>query len=58
MENLDFGAALNGDIGNVPEAATSMVLESIGRDLLVFSAASVIVTPIATALTSRLFWDT
>lgn len=34
----------------VPEAATSMVLESIGRDLLVFLSASVVVTPVASAL--------
>jgi len=43
-EGLDIGVALN-DVGNVPEAATSMVLDSIGRDLLVFLSASVIVTP-------------
>jgi len=50
FDNLDIGGALNGNVGNVPEAATSIVLESIGRDLLVFLAASVIVTPIATTL--------
>jgi Kef-type K+ transport system membrane component KefB len=49
-ETLDIGGALNEYIGNVPEAATSMVLESIGRDLMVFLSASVIVTPLATAI--------
>jgi Kef-type K+ transport system membrane component KefB len=47
FDELDVGGALNRDVGNVPEAATSMVLASIGRDLLVFLAASVVVTPIA-----------
>lgn len=44
---LDIGAALGEDLGKVPELETSLVLESIGRDLLVFLAASVVVTPLA-----------
>lgn len=49
-DGLDIGDALNRDVGIVPEAATSMVLESIGKDLLVFLSASVIVTPICVSL--------
>jgi len=49
-DNLDIGDALNRDVGNVPEAATSMVLESIGKDLLVFLSASVLVTPICASI--------
>eukprot|EP00550_Attheya_septentrionalis_P002134 CAMPEP_0198291252 /NCGR_PEP_ID=MMETSP1449-20131203/8840_1 /TAXON_ID=420275 /ORGANISM="Attheya septentrionalis, Strain CCMP2084" /LENGTH=743 /DNA_ID=CAMNT_0043989869 /DNA_START=335 /DNA_END=2566 /DNA_ORIENTATION=- len=48
--SLDIGGALNGNVGNVPEAATSMVLASIGRDLLIFLAASVVVTPLSLVL--------
>jgi len=44
---LDIGGALNEDLGKIPELQTSLVLESIGRDLLVFLAASVVVTPLA-----------
>jgi Kef-type K+ transport system membrane component KefB/voltage-gated potassium channel Kch len=50
FENLDVGGALFNNVGSVPEAATSMVLESVGHDLLVFLMASVIVTPLATYL--------
>lgn len=50
-DTLDIGSALRDDVGgNIPEAATSLVLESIGRDLLVFLSASVVVTPFANAL--------
>lgn len=49
-ESLNIGGALHGNVGNVPEAATSMVLESMGRDLLVFLGASVIVTPLSNAI--------
>lgn len=49
-QSLNIGGALHGNVGNVPEAATSMVLESMGRDLLVFLAASVIVTPLSNVL--------
>jgi Kef-type K+ transport system membrane component KefB len=50
-DTLNIGSALSRNaIGNVPEAATSMVMDSIGRDLLVFLTASVIVTPVATAI--------
>ena len=34
--NLDIGDALKRDFSSVPKAATFMVLESIGKDLLVF----------------------
>lgn len=44
---LDIGGALVKDLGKIPELQTSLVLESIGRDLLVFLAASVMVTPLA-----------
>ena len=50
MDNLDIGGALNNDVGRIPEAATSIVLESIGHDILVFLAVSVFVTPISNAL--------
>jgi len=50
MNELDIGGALDQDIGVVPEAATSAVLESVGRDLLVFLVASVVVTPLASFL--------
>jgi Kef-type K+ transport system membrane component KefB len=48
-DGLDIGSSLN-QIGNVPEAATTMVMDSIGRDLLVFLTASVFVTPICKSL--------
>lgn len=44
-DNLDIGDALKRDVGNVPEAAPSIVLESIGKDLLVFLSASVYAKP-------------
>ena len=47
---LDIGGALNEDLGKIPELQTSLVLESIGRDLLVFLAASVVVTPLANTI--------
>ncbi|KAI2512935.1 TrkA-N domain [Fragilaria crotonensis] len=50
FEMLDVGGALRSNVARVPEAATSMVLESVGRDLLVFLMASVVVTPLATYL--------
>jgi Kef-type K+ transport system membrane component KefB len=34
-------------LGKIPELQTSMVLESIGQDLLIFLAASVVVVPLA-----------
>lgn len=50
FDQLDVGTALRSNVARVPEAATSMVLESVGRDLLVFLMASVVVTPLATYL--------
>ena len=47
---LDIGGALNEDLAKIPELQTSLVLESIGRDLLVFLAASVVVTPLANTI--------
>lgn len=47
---LDVGAGLSNDVGKIPERETSLVLESIGFDLLIFLTASVIVMPIAKAL--------
>lgn len=49
-QSLNIGGALHGNVGNIPEAATSLVLESLGRDLLVFLGASVIVTPLSTVI--------
>ena len=45
-ENLDPGLALEYDVSGM-SGATAMVLDSIGRDLIVFLAASVVVTPVA-----------
>ena len=46
--HIDIGGALNDDVGRkIPELQTSMVLESIGQDLLIFLAASVVVVPLA-----------
>jgi hypothetical protein len=47
---LDVGAGLSQAVGNIPEIETSIVLKSIGYDLLVFLAASVCITPLAKAL--------
>ena len=46
-----LGSSLSGEpLEIVPEAATDAVLESLGRDLIVFLSASVVVTPLASAL--------
>jgi len=50
MNNLDIGSSLYNTQKQIPEAQTSMVLESIGQDLLVFLTASVIITPLCNAL--------
>ena len=50
FDELDIGGSLGFTSNQIPEDQTSMVLESIGRDLLVFLTASVIVTPISQAL--------
>jgi Kef-type K+ transport system membrane component KefB/Trk K+ transport system NAD-binding subunit len=49
-ETMNIGDALRGDVGLVPEAATTMVLESIGRDLLLLLAATVVVMPVSKKL--------
>jgi Kef-type K+ transport system membrane component KefB len=49
-ETMNIGSALRGDVGMVPEAATTMVLESIGRDLLLLLAATVVVMPVSKKL--------
>lgn len=46
-ETMNIGSALRGNVDMVPEAATAMVLESIGRDLLVLLAATVVVMPLS-----------
>jgi Sodium/hydrogen exchanger family len=46
-QSLDIGNTLSREIGLVPETTTTTVLNSLGYDLLVFLAASVVVTPIA-----------
>eukprot|EP00588_Corethron_pennatum_P002171 CAMPEP_0194285666 /NCGR_PEP_ID=MMETSP0169-20130528/30720_1 /TAXON_ID=218684 /ORGANISM="Corethron pennatum, Strain L29A3" /LENGTH=824 /DNA_ID=CAMNT_0039031849 /DNA_START=54 /DNA_END=2525 /DNA_ORIENTATION=+ len=50
--SLDVGSGLFGasTVGGVPEEATGMVLESLGHDLLIFLAASVVVTPLSNIL--------
>lgn len=50
FQEMNIGEALSDDVGNVPESATIMVLDSIGRDLLVFLSASVVVSTFATAV--------
>ncbi len=50
FKELHVGSALKFTSNEIPEDQTSLVLESIGRDLLVFLAASVIVTPISQVL--------
>ena len=53
FNELDIGSALDINIksGNlIDEEATGAVLESIGQDLLIFLAASVVVTPVSNAL--------
>jgi len=49
-EALDSGGSLAATAKLTPEIATSLVLESMGRDLLVFLTASVVVVPLATTL--------
>jgi Kef-type K+ transport system membrane component KefB len=49
-ESLDIGSNLSRDVGRIPETTTSIVLESLGYDVLVFLAASVFVTPVCKAL--------
>ena len=49
-QSLDIGANLARNVGQIPETTTSLVLESLGYDLLVFLAASVFVRPICNAL--------
>ena len=52
FDELDIGSSLSSDVNKVavPAVATSMVLESMGKDFLVFLAASVFVTSLATAV--------
>jgi len=53
FDELDIGSALGTDAnqGNlIDDEATGAVLESIGQDLLIFLAASVIVTPVSSAM--------
>mmetsp|Transcript_9471 Transcript_9471/g.12283 ORF Transcript_9471/g.12283 Transcript_9471/m.12283 type:complete len:804 (+) Transcript_9471:198-2609(+) len=53
FDSLDIGGAINNKLDverSIPAATTGMVLDSIGRDLLVFLTASVLITPVATAL--------
>jgi Kef-type K+ transport system membrane component KefB len=51
-DSLDLGSlsSMNGSGGDVSEEATTMVMGSIGRDLLVFLSASVLVTTVASTL--------
>ena len=50
FNEMNIGESLEFTSNQIPEDQTSMVLESIGKDLLVFLAASVIVTPISQTL--------
>lgn len=45
-QSLDIGSNLSREIEQVPTTTTSIVLSSLGYDLLVFLAASVFVTPL------------
>jgi len=49
-QSLDIGSNLSRNVGQIPETTTSLVLESLGYDLLVFLAASVFVTPVCKSL--------
>lgn len=49
-DSLSIGSNLSRNVGQIPETTTSLVLESLGYDLLVFLAASVFVTPVCQAL--------
>jgi Kef-type K+ transport system membrane component KefB len=49
-QSLDIGSNLSRNVGQIPETTTSLVLESLGYDLLVFLAASVFVTPVCKTL--------
>lgn len=51
FNELDIGSALEDIDGNIiDEEATGAVLETIGQDLLIFLAASVVVTPLSNTL--------
>ena len=49
-DSLDIGSSLSREVSSIPEITTDIVLESLGYDLLVFLAASVIVTPLSKLL--------
>jgi len=49
-QSLSIGSNLSRNVGQIPETTTSLVLESMGYDLLVFLAASVFVTPVCKSL--------
>ena len=49
-QSLDIGSNLSLNVGQIPETTTSLVLESLGYDLLVFLAASVFVAPVCKTL--------
>jgi hypothetical protein len=49
-DSLDIGSSLSRGVNQIPETTTNLVLESLGYDLLVFLAASVVVTPLSKAL--------
>ena len=52
FNELDIGSALESDLNgeSIDEVATGMVLQSIGQDILLFLAATVIVTPLSKAV--------
>lgn len=50
QDQLDVGKQLAFDVEGANAEVSSMVLDSLGRDLLVFLAASVVVTPLARAV--------
>jgi len=50
FNELNIGEALSDDVGNIAETATTMVLDSIGHDMIVFLSASVVVSTITSAV--------
>ena len=49
-DSLDIGSSLSREVSSIPEVTTDIVLESLGYDVLVFLAASVVVTPLSKLL--------
>jgi Kef-type K+ transport system membrane component KefB len=50
FDELDIGSALDSDTRQVDDEATGIILESLGQDVLIFLAASVVVSPLSNTL--------